>query len=230
MSLYDLLTGVGTGGVLSLDDARLEYRDLPILKTGKRRFSSVLYVEHESEAPMSSDSIPLPLSLSCFGTGTCEATRLYRELRHPLLRYLIGLGLTPDDAQDVVQDVFLRLHQHLVAGGSQMNLRSWVFRVAHNHARNQQDRYDRRFSAPLDPETDAGVNAVTPESAVLKKEKFQRLRCGIQQLTESERECLLLRAGGLRYREIGEVLGLPTSTIADTVDRAIKKLAEHCHV
>ena len=52
----------------------------------------------------------------------------------------------------------------------------------------------------------------------------------IRLLTESERECLLLRAGGLRYREIGEVLGIAVSTVGDTVERAIKKLAEKCNV
>jgi DNA-directed RNA polymerase specialized sigma24 family protein len=40
----------------------------------------------------------------------------------------------------------------------------------------------------------------------------------------------LLRAAGLRYREIGEVLGMATSTVSDTVERAVKKLAEKCHV
>jgi len=52
----------------------------------------------------------------------------------------------------------------------------------------------------------------------------------IRLLSASERECLLLRAAGLRYREIGEVLGIATSTVSDTVDRAIKKLAEKCNV
>jgi len=52
----------------------------------------------------------------------------------------------------------------------------------------------------------------------------------IGSLTDCERECLLLRAGGLRYREIGEVLDIPTSTVGDTLDRAIKKLAEKCNV
>jgi RNA polymerase sigma factor (sigma-70 family) len=52
----------------------------------------------------------------------------------------------------------------------------------------------------------------------------------IRGLPDCERECLLLRAEGLRYREIGEVLNMPTSTVADTVDRAIRKLAEKCHV
>ena len=155
---------------------------------------------------------------------------MYRELRKPLLRYLVCLGLSADEAQDVVQDVFLRLHCHLASGGSQENIRSWLYRVAHNQARNRQNRYDRRFGAPLE----AGINAVlddaTPERVALEKEKFRRLEEAIRRLTVSERECLLLRAGGLRYREIGEVLGIPTSTVGDTVDRAIKKLAEKCHV
>ena len=65
---------------------------------------------------------------------------------------------------------------------------------------------------------------------VLEKEKFRRLAQAIGLLTESERQCLLLRAGGLRYREIGEVLEMSTSTVGDTVERAIKKLAEKCNV
>jgi RNA polymerase sigma-70 factor (ECF subfamily) len=70
----------------------------------------------------------------------------------------------------------------------------------------------------------------TPEQRVLEKEKLRRLAAAVRLLAESERECLLLRAGGLRYREIGEVLGIATSTVGDTVERAIKKLAEKCNV
>ena len=56
---------------------------------------------------MSGDSLPLALPLSRFATGACEVTDLYRELREPLLRYLVCLGLSRDEAQDVVQDSFL---------------------------------------------------------------------------------------------------------------------------
>jgi RNA polymerase sigma-70 factor, ECF subfamily len=176
---------------------------------------------------MSGDSAEMVLPLPGFATDTGEATTLYRELRKPLMRYLVCLGLSSDEAQDVVQDAFLSLHRHLSAGGSKENIRSWLFRVAHNGARN---RYDRRFGAPIDPEMDLVVDDATPEQAVLDKEKFGQLGKAIRLLTESERECLLLRAGGLRYREIGEVLGIATSTVGDTVDRAIKKLAEKCNV
>jgi RNA polymerase sigma-70 factor (ECF subfamily) len=180
---------------------------------------------------MSGDSVPWALPLSRFRTTDREATTLFRELRKPLLRYLVCLGLSSDEAQDVVQDAFLSLHRHLSAGGSQENIRSWLFRVAHNQARNRQTSYDRRFSAPLD---DAGAESVldeaTPERMLLEKEKFERLGNAIRALAGAERDCLLLRASGLRYREIGEVLGIATSTVADVVERAVKKLAEKCNV
>jgi RNA polymerase sigma-70 factor (ECF subfamily) len=178
---------------------------------------------------MNGDSLPLILPLSRVAKKY-EAAALYAELRKPLLRYVVCLGLSADEAQDVVQDAFLSLHRHLSAGGRQENIRSWIFRVAHNATRNRQDRYERRFAAPLEEGLALGLDEITPEHAVLKKEKMRRVEKAFRLLSESERECLLLRAGGLRYREIGEVLGLSTSTVGDTVERAIRKLAERCNV
>jgi RNA polymerase sigma-70 factor (ECF subfamily) len=187
--------------------------------------------KRDAGAIMSGDSVPWTLPLSRFAANDREATTLFGELRKPLLRYLACLGLSSDEAQDVVQDAFLRLHRHLHAGGSQENIRSWLFRVAHNQARNHQASYYRRFSDPLEPDTTGQLlDESTPERTLLEKEKFRRLGAAIRTLGRSERECLLLRASGLRYREIGEVLGIATSTVADTVDRAIKKLAEKCNV
>jgi RNA polymerase sigma-70 factor, ECF subfamily len=181
---------------------------------------------------MSGDSVPWALPLSRFRTSDREATTLFRELRKPLLRYLVCLGLSADEAQDVVQDTFLSLHRHLSAGGSQENIRGWLFRVAHNQARNRQTSYDRCFSAPLDDAdgAESSLDKATPERVLLEKEKFERLGHAIRTLAGPERDCLLLRASGLRYREIGEVLGIATSTVADIVDRAVKKLAEKCNV
>ena len=179
---------------------------------------------------MSDDSVPLALPLLRLAAGSSEVTTLYRELRKPLVRYLVCLGLSSDEAQDVVQDAFLSLQRHLASDGKQENVRAWLFRVAHNQARNRQTSYHRRFSEPLDGEMDFVADDATPEQRVLEKEKFRRLAAAIRLLTESERECLLLRAGGLRYREIGEVLRMAVSTVGDTLDRAIKKLAEKCDV
>src|SRR5271169_5206872 len=99
---------------------------------------------------MSGDTVPLALPLSRLEAGTCEASTLYSELRKPLLRYLVCLGMSADEAQDVVQDSFVSLQRHLASGGSQENIRSWLFRVAHNRARTRQSSYERRFGSPLD--------------------------------------------------------------------------------
>jgi RNA polymerase sigma-70 factor, ECF subfamily len=179
---------------------------------------------------MSGDSFSLNLPLARFADDTCEATTLFEEMRQPLLRYLAGLGLPAEEAKDAVQDAFLSLHRHLTAGGSRENIRSWLFRVAHNRARNWQKSYAQRMGEPLDPVFDAASQDATPEQVAVTEEKFRRLDQAVRALAEQERECLMLRAEGLRYREIGEVMGVPTSTVAGTVERAIKKLAEKCNV
>ena len=178
---------------------------------------------------MSDESVPLALPLSRFGTDMCEVTTCIANCRNLCSVIWCVWGLR-DEAQDVVQDAFVSLQRHLAANGSKESIRSWLFRVAHNQARNRQKSYGRRFAAPLDAGVESIADQETPERAVLKKEKFERLGKAIRLLTESERECLLLRAGGLRYREIGEVMGIATSTVGDIVERAIKKLSEQCNV
>src|ERR1700732_988621 len=104
-------------------------------------------------------------------SGPSEVTTLYRELRKPLLRYLICLGLSSDEAQDVVQDAFLSLQRHLASGGKQDNIRGWLFRGAHNQARNRQTSYYRRFGESLEGEMDFQTDQATPEQRVLEDEK-----------------------------------------------------------
>ena len=53
------------------------------------------------------------MPLSCLETTSSEARALYQELRKPLLRYLVCLGISVDEAQDVVQDAFVSLQRHL---------------------------------------------------------------------------------------------------------------------
>src|SRR6516164_3656418 len=63
-----------------------------------------------------------------------EVVCLFDQLRDRLLRYVISFGLPVQDGEDVVQEVFLALFQHLQQGRSRRNLRAWLFRVAHNQA------------------------------------------------------------------------------------------------
>ena len=52
----------------------------------------------------------------------------------------------------------------------------------------------------------------------------------MKELPAVERDCVLLRSEGLRYREIADALDVPVSTIADHLERALRKLGEKCNV
>src|SRR5258708_15659 len=70
-----------------------------------------------------------------------EVIQLFDDARTALRRYMILLGTSPEDADDGVQEAFLRLHKHLESGRERGNLRGWLFQVAKNLVR------DRRKSA-----------------------------------------------------------------------------------
>src|SRR2546425_13015115 len=68
-------------------------------------------------------------------TGTAlqdRVSRLFEETREDVYRYLLTIGLHPPQAQETVQEVFLRLYASLKKGEEIRNARGWIFRVAHN--------------------------------------------------------------------------------------------------
>lgn len=159
-----------------------------------------------------------------------DAAQLFEAWRAPLIRYLVSCGTNRDEALDIVQDSFLRLHQHLFSGGGRENLRAWVFRVAHNAALNRRMSAERRLaSGELSAARDRAVSD-DPERALLKKERLRRLHDAMKDLSAAERACVLLRSEGLRYREIAGVLDIGVSTVADCLERALRKLGEKCNV
>jgi RNA polymerase sigma-70 factor, ECF subfamily len=157
----------------------------------------------------------------------------FEQLRDPVYRYLVAVFGHPELAEELTQEAFLQLHKTLHSGQSITNVRAWVYRVAHNLAVNQMKT--RQFTAPLDDEAweelrrKLADTAPGPDERLLQREKAQRLCAAIARLTLVERECLHLRSKGIRYREMGEILGLSTTTIAETLYRVIEKLARECN-
>src|SRR5215831_21339052 len=72
-----------------------------------------------------------------------EVVALFDQFRDRLLRYLLSFGLTVPDGEEVIQEVFLSLVQHLRRGKPRENIRGWLFRVAHNLALKRLDRVRR---------------------------------------------------------------------------------------
>jgi RNA polymerase sigma-70 factor (ECF subfamily) len=152
-----------------------------------------------------------------------EVTRVFEDAREDVYRYLLTLGLDPGRAQEATQEVFLRLYQVLRRGAEIQNLRAWVFRVAHNLG---LDWRARERSLPLEPGLEAILSDGRPriDAAMIQDERMTQIGEAWKVLSPQQRQCLHLRAEGLRYREIAEAMGISISTVREFLSRAIARL------
>jgi RNA polymerase sigma-70 factor (ECF subfamily) len=157
-----------------------------------------------------------------------EALRWFDELQQPLRRYLICSGANPADADEAVQESFLRLYRHLAAGGEYANVRAWVFQVARNCVRDSRKSAHRQRTVPIHEEREGRFPdpGGSPEQHAAQEEQTRRLRAAVEKLPRKQRECILMRSCGLRYREIGEIMGINTNSVGALVQRAMARLSE----
>jgi RNA polymerase sigma-70 factor, ECF subfamily len=158
---------------------------------------------------------------------------LFDTYRLPTYRYLICTHVAPEDADEIIQETFLRLYKHLHGGERIENYRGWIFRVAHNLAVNElkSRKYISATSAEEWVDLVESRMDLTPgpEELVLFKEKMMRLRTTILKLSPQQQQCLHLRTEGFRYREIAEILGVEIPTVAESLRRAIERLTSERH-
>jgi RNA polymerase sigma-70 factor, ECF subfamily len=152
---------------------------------------------------------------------------LFEQFRDPMLRYLAALGLAHADGEEVVQEVFLLLCNHLRRGRPHQNLRGWLFRVAHNLALKSRHRASREGEARSDAGAQEGAvdPGPSPEAQVAATQHNRRLQTVVEALPEQDRRCLFLRAEGLRYREIGEVLDMSLGAVSLSLARSLARIA-----
>jgi RNA polymerase sigma-70 factor (ECF subfamily) len=159
------------------------------------------------------------------GTGLRDhVSRLFEEARDDVYRYLLTIGLHPPQAQEATQEVFLRLYATLRKGEEIQNPRAWVFRVAHNLGLKIRSR--QISEEPFEPELGGRyvTHTETPESELIERERMRRFHDAVAGLSEQQRRCLFLRMEGLRYPEIGSVLGISASAVGEFLRRAMVRL------
>lgn len=150
---------------------------------------------------------------------------LYKILKPPLHVYLWHLGLSTEQAEDVIQDTFLRLVSSRFDGNGQDNLRAWIFRVARNLSMDIH-RTQRRWSRNSGDEALAVIRqridpAPSPEQRMLIEERMRLFERTFSRLTEKQRQCVMLRAKGFRYREIASTLGVSVPRVGELMQRSI---------
>jgi RNA polymerase sigma-70 factor (ECF subfamily) len=175
----------------------------------------------------------LPAETAAEMTASEALERSFAEHYEPLYRFLRSCGAGDSAAEDCSQDAFLRLHDQLLRHNRPDNIRAWLFRVAYR-LWIDRCRHDRReivadgasweFWSELlrDP-------APSADETLLARERRDWLRRALPKLSQVERQALHLRADGLRYREIAEVLGLTYWSAVEAVRRALDILGAESH-
>jgi len=146
---------------------------------------------------------------------------VYRVNFPALVRFLYRKVWDADRAEDLAQEAFVRALDH-----DPDNPRAFVFTVAANLARDEARTVIRRRRhlelVKAEPRTDAD----SPADELERRERERILQAALAQLTDRDREVLLLWDAGLDYDEIAAQTGLARGAIGTTLSRARRRLVE----
>lgn len=146
-----------------------------------------------------------------------EMLRLFGAHGQALNRFCRGALGNTSDAEDIVQDTFLKVLQHLESGGDRSNLRAWLFTVAANACRDRA-RWRSRWlpwRAELDHRRVEAVDDDVPDR--------RQARAALNALAPRDRLLLSLRAQGLSYREMAAAAGLREASVGRLLARAVER-------
>lgn len=170
--------------------------------------------------------ITLTDSEACSTAAAQDTVRLsFDEVfaAHHRVVYRYAYALTRDRglAEDVVQEVFLRLHANLDAAQAAGMPRAWLLRVAANLARNLLRTRSRAASRDEAFVANASQAAemIAPDEELLRQAEIAEARRTLNKIKEPMRSCLLLKHEGLTYREIAAALEINESNVGSLVAR-----------
>ena len=159
-----------------------------------------------------------------------DADRLFREYHETLVRYLTRRLGDRDWAEEVTQETFIRaLRQDVI-----VNERSWLFAVASNLVRDEarkttRQRQHLQLLAAEEREREQELPTQAEDEVELTAERARETalaRRALESLGERDRQALLLKAEGLNYDEISEVLQIEKASVGTTLSRARRRLAD----
>ena len=145
-----------------------------------------------------------------------------------ILKVVRGCAESPQDQDDLFQDVLLQLWSSMPAFRGESRETTWIYRVAFNTAlvwkrgeKRRRAKHERFFELNVIPETSASQNEQALNEALVRQ-----LYAAIRQLPKLDASLALMHLDGLSYREMSEVLGITESNVGVKLNRIRKQLAE----
>lgn len=161
--------------------------------------------------------------------------RIYEEFRPRIYRYLIRL-VGSKDAEDLTQDVFVKVNQAMDTFRNEAQLSTWLYRIATNTAidRMRSASYKQGETENYNPERDLSEKDLpsdkregTAEEQVIRREMNECIQGYISVLPENYRVVVVLsELEGMKNAEIAEILGLSIGTVKIRLHRGKERLKE----
>ena len=162
--------------------------------------------------------------------------QLVRAYDHSVLRLAINLLRSPEDAQDVYQEAFLRVYKNIHTFRFDCSFHTWLYRIVTNicldHLRKKKVRKEEATvvetaDGPMDRMDSFEENSAQadPERSLVNRRLSQRIESALGELTPRERMVFELRHyQGMRLRAIGEALGTSEEAAKNCLFRATQKM------
>jgi RNA polymerase sigma-70 factor, ECF subfamily len=158
----------------------------------------------------------------------------FEELAMPLFDSLYNfarwIARDSGDAEDLVQETYLKALRSFASFQPGTNFRAWIFQIIRNTFLSSRTKFERRMTEALDSEEDGpelAIDTETPETILLNRSNFQLVQRAINDLPVHYRETLLLcELEEMSYREIAEILSIPIGTVMSRLARARRAVRE----
>jgi RNA polymerase sigma factor (sigma-70 family) len=151
-------------------------------------------------------------------------THIINKYKNPLYATILRMTKNPQDAQDFVQEAFIKVYHQLGKYDGKGSFSSWIYRVAVNHCLDEFRKKSYHIQK-VELSEDKFENPSHPEVIFLKKERSRQLERVVATLPEDERMIILLRyVNELSYDEISELLDIPVTTVRNKLHRAKMKM------
>src|SRR5271168_3086626 len=155
---------------------------------------------------------------------------LAMPLSHSLYNFAHGLAHDSHDAEDLVQETYLKALRSFASFQPGTNFRAWMFRILRNNFLSSRSKLERRMTDAMDSEENGpelAVDRQTPEIILMNRFHSQLVQRAIDDLPVHYREALLLcDVEEMSYQEIAEILTIPMGTVMSRLARARKAVRE----
>ena len=162
------------------------------------------------------------------GTGSREAfDELVRRYRRSVYNLVRASSAGDSDAEDLVQDIFVRAYRAIGSFRGESSFRSWLYRIAINVVRSHRDRRRLTSGAGSLRVEDSGAleDIAAPEDVEASLDRRRAIDRALATLSEDQRLLIVLRdVEGLTYDELAKVVKIPRGTVDSRLFRARQRL------